>query len=244
MAPITCPECHREINTCPHCGHSLELGCESSGPQESEITTTSRMAMTALQRRRIIVGVVLIAVIGSLGLSLLARQRARSEYIENLNLLCITMLVGASEAEALCNLIAQVWRDTIYEEYNAATAKFTIKEYYYSPNTTSYSKYAFEDDFNVSLAKLFRDGDTISRVDVIKENREAVDSIMKNLKNPSPEFERCYATVQELYGAYQGLTSLAIDPVGSLQTFSQSKNDKAAKFLECLRLLETQIPDK
>ena len=152
MAPITCPECHREINTCPHCGHSLELGCESSGPQESEITTTSRMAMTALQRRRIIVGVVLIAVIGSLGLSLLARQRARSEYIENLNLLCITMLVGASEAEALCNLIAQVWRDTIYEEYNAATAKFTIKEYYYSPNTTSYSKYAFEDDFNVSLA--------------------------------------------------------------------------------------------
>lgn len=248
MALINCPECQREISdtvkACPHCGYSLEQDVESAGLQKVEIAAVSLKAKIPSKTLRMVISVVLVSVIGFAGLILLIRQRARSEYIDNLNLLSTTMLSGAGDSEALCNLIAQVWSDTIYQKYNGATAKYTIMKSFYSPGITSYSKYAFEDDFNTSLAKLFADADTVSKVNSIKANRDSVDKIMKGLKSPTPEFERCYATVQELFGAYQGLTGLAIDASGNLQTFSQSKNDRVASFLEYHRRLGTQIPEK
>ena len=83
-------------------------------------------------------------------------KKARTTYIDNLILISTSMLLGASEAESLCNLTVSVWRNTIYKESNPSTDKFTK------------STYGFNDDFNVSLAKLFADTSTTQTIDSIK----------------------------------------------------------------------------
>jgi hypothetical protein len=66
---------------------------------------------------------------------------------------------------------------------------------------------------------------------------------MKKLQNPPSDLETCYETASELYATYKGITDLAINPKGSLQSFSEDKNDKISKFMELYDKLKTQIPE-
>lgn len=68
--------------------------------------------------------------------------------------------------------------------------------------------------------------------------------MMKVLQDPPDGLEKSYDTVLELYPVYKSLTDLAINPSGSLETFSQNKSQKISKFLELYQKLETQIPEK
>ena len=251
MPLINCPECQREISdtvqACPHCGYVIAKNTEQKAPQKVEIAAVSLKPKDPAKLKKTLVTIVaaiLVCVVGSTALMISSRRKARNEYIDNLNELASSMILGAGMAESLCDLTAQVWRDAIYKEYHSSTAKYTIITGLYDASRTSYSEYLFVSDFNTALAKLFADADTTSKIDAVKANKALVGDIMKKLNNPTSEFEKCYATVEELFGAYSGLTELAVNPSGNLQTFSQNEHDRAAKFLEYYERLETQIPEK
>jgi len=166
----------------------------------------------------------------------------RQEYIDNLTNARYTMLMGAADAENLCNLTKTVWYNTIHKELDADTNKYTVNGYV--EGITKYSKDEINDDFNTSLATLYSDASTISAVNGIKENREEVAALMKLLQNPTDEFVSAYNTLDTMYSYYYNLTGLAISPSGSLTTYSSNFSEYDSGCMEYYNKLDLQIPEK
>lgn len=242
MALILCPECNREISdkvkACPHCGYPFESSPDNDDAQKVEITSVNIQPRDPQKTKKIlsVVGAVVILIVVAFAaytfISMNQEKEAFNTYVDNLNRANQTMITGASDSETFLNLTARVWRDSIYEERDPETQKYTM------------TGGSFHDDFNISLGKLFADAETEATISGIQDNQELVEGIMKELQNPPEGLEKCYDTVTDLYSAYQGLTGLAINPSGSLQSFSENKNSKIDKFLELYKKLESQIPEK
>ena len=97
-----------------------------------------------------------------------ARVQEANDYAANLELASFTMLTGASTAEEAGTLIHDVWYDTIFDEHNADTSKYT------SGNS----------DFNDSLSELFSDEEFQDKISSIKLNQDTVKDLMHKLTNP------------------------------------------------------------
>lgn len=158
-------------------------------------------------------------------------EKLRQEYSENLELISVTMLSGAGDAEKCGNLIKKVWYNSIYEERDSTTDQYT-RPYGY-----------FVSDFNDALVNLFVDSDFNGQIEAIEENQELVKSLMKELKNPPEEFEDAYEALAGFYEAYLAFTNLVISPSGSLQTFSSNFNDADSKVFNCYKTMELYLED-
>lgn len=154
------------------------------------------------------------------------------EYGDNLNLVTMTMLSGAAKAEDAGNLIKSVWYDTIYEEYDSETYKYTHS-----------NGYGFNDDFNDSLAALFSDSTFRTQISEIESNQETVEGLMKQLQDPPEEYEAAYDALMDYYSAYLELTGLVVNPSGSLQTFSQNFNSADSETLKCYKAMQIYIEE-
>ena len=250
MALISCPECKKEISdrvaACPHCGYPFENERRVQKVELSSVNIKSKNPKVTKKLMISIIYLIVVIILSVGGLLFYKNEKVKYEkklYVDNLNLVIFSMLDGAAQAEELCNLTYSVWRNTIYEENDSKTNKYTIVSYKYSPDKTWYSDDDFENDFNIALAKLFTDSETINAIKDIEENQSLVMQSMKNMQNPPDKLEKCYETVNDLYSTYQGLTELAISPKGSLQTFGENKTEKANMFLELYKKIEIQIPE-
>ena len=243
MALINCPECNKEISdkvkACPHCGYPFEEQTPANeNMQKVELSSVNLQPRNPAKIKKImfwIGGVAIIAIISitaMIFIKSLTEKKAFNQYIDNLNLASTTMLTGGAKAEGLNNLTAKVWTNAIYEDSDPTTDKFTKKNG------------RFVDDFNEALTTFFYDTTTKSTMTTIEYNQDSVRKIMKDLQNPPEGLEKCYETITDMYAAYNGLTGLALNPTGSLTTFSQSKNEKVDAFLDLLNKLEAQIPEK
>ena len=248
MALINCPECNKEISdkvrSCPYCGYPFEenlIQNEETRPQQVELTGV-RISGTRYKKVALfsILGLILVVTI-FLGFKIrnekiveLEYRETFNTYIDNLNLVQLSMISGASDAEGLCNLTIKVWHNAIFKKYDPATDKFTRK-YIYGMTWI---------DFNEALANLYDAPTTKITIEDIESNQILVKDIMKELQIPPEGLEKCHDTVTELYTAYKGLTNLAINPVGNLTSFSESKSAKANNVLELLDRLSNQVPEK
>jgi len=246
MALINCPECGKEISdkvkACPHCGYPLveeQPGEATTAPQQVEVTGLK--LPTKNYKKIITIGLVSLAVIiaAVFGFKYIMEQRAQksyeesfNSYIDKLSLLQVAMITGGSSAEELSGLVASVWSNAIYEEYDDTTDKFTRPNGY------------FVDDFNEALSNLFNDSSTKSTISDLEKNQEVVGSLMKELQNPPSGLEKCYDTVTELYTAYKGLTDLAINPSGNYNSFTETRREKINDFMDGWDRLDAQIPEK
>ena len=123
-----------------------------------------------------------------------------------------TMLDGAAKAVNAGNLIKSVWYNAIYEERDAETDKYTMKNG------------EFVDDFNDALSNLFSDENFVNSISEIELNQSEVTDLMKKLKNPPKKYEEAYAVLKTYYDNYIKMTKSVISPTGSLQTFSEDFN--------------------
>ena len=158
-------------------------------------------------------------------------QKQSEEYGTNLNMAAYSMLSGASDAETCGNLIKQVWYNAIYEKSDSKTDKYTKPKGYYVS------------DFNDALQNLFSDSSFSGQIADINDNKDTVNSLMKKLKNPPEEYKDAYESLSKLYDAYISLTNLAIDPTGSLQTYSQNFNDADNETLNCYNALKMYLEE-
>lgn len=150
----------------------------------------------------------------------------KQEYAINLDLATYTMLSGAADAEVCCNLIVQVWSNSIWEKEDQATDKYT------RPNGF------FEADFNDALSNLFMDTDFCVQINNITDNQETVNEVIKELKNPPEEYEAAYECLFDCYDAYLIFTNLAVRPTGSLETFSSDFDDADTNFMHCYDVMK------
>lgn len=158
-------------------------------------------------------------------------KQRRREYSEKLQLVIGNMLSGAADAEDCCNLIRRVWSNAIYERDNDETDKYTKV------------KGSFVTDFNDALDNLYGDLDFQTKISDIKENQETVISIMKELQNPQEEYKTAYKFLVQCYDAYLTFTNMAINPNGSLNTFSDDFDDADTEFLHCYDTMKIYLPD-
>lgn len=239
MALIHCPECTKEISdkvvACPHCGYPLMENNKEREvtPQPVEVTAV-KLQTNSKTKKTIFVSIIGVVVLVGLvfGINAYKNQKAYNTYIDNLQAAQLLMISGGSDAEALCNLTGQVWRNAIYEDRDSETDKFTRPNGY------------FVSDFNAALSNLYANSSTKTTVSEIESNQEAVKLLIKDLQSPPKGLEKCYDTVTDLYSAYKGLTDLAVDPSGSLTSFLDSKSTKIDAFMEAYEKLSNQIPEK
>ncbi len=151
------------------------------------------------------------------------------EYLDNLQLVTDTMLSGAIDAENCCNLIVQVWNNAIWEKEDDATDQYTRSDGH------------FVEDFNDALNNLFADPEFCLQIDNIMENQTIVNSIVGQMKNPPEEYKSAHESLAECYDAYLTFTGLAINPTGSLNTFSEDFNNADTEFLHCYHVMEFYI---
>lgn len=157
-----------------------------------------------------------------------AEENARrsQEYFDNLQLVTDTMLSGAVDAENSCNLIVEVWSNAIWEKEDDVTDRYTRPDGH------------FVEDFNDALSNLFADPEFSLQIDNIMENQRTVNSIVGRLKNPPEEHKSAYESLSECYDAYLTFTNMAINPTGSLNTFSEDFSDADTAFIHCYHLME------
>lgn len=238
---IFCGECGVEVpqgmEACLNCGCPVENDVET--PQKVEVTGVSLPKRKKNKKLFVIIAIVVVVLLGA-GLivgniihqkKLAEEARMKEEYLEKLELASYTMLVGAAEAEDAGNLIKSVWFNSIYEESDPTTDKYTRPNGY------------FYDDFNDALSLLFFDDDFIVQLDTIEANQEEVAKLMKDLKNPPEEYEDAYDALKKYYEAYTNLTNLAINPSGSLTTFSENFNTADTEVLNCYNTMQLYIED-
>lgn len=268
MAMMECPKCGEQVSDkarrCVHCGEvlipeekrycgecgvELEAGvmeCPSCGcPVEEQILQPQKVEVTGVKvtkKMKIVIGIVIaILVLGGgaiFGISQYQKKKAADEYAqnvktyaENLEVAAFTMLTGAGDAENCGNLIKKVWSNAIYEERDSETDPYTRPNGY------------FVSDFNEALSNLFVDSDFTSKISTIKDNQDKVNDLMKKLKNPPAEHKEAYEKLTELYDAYLSLVNCAIDPTGSLQSYSNTFNEADSNTVNAYKAMKMYFED-
>ena len=237
-----CMECGAELEEgmteCPKCGCPVE---DTQGqradekPQKVEVT-----GVKVTKKIKIVIGIIvaLLIIVSVTAVAISEYQKKKEakeyaqrveEYSDNLELATFTMLSGASDAESSANLIKQVWYNSIYEKQDDETDKYTKPDGY------------FVSDFNDALGNLYSDESFSRKISSIKDNQDTVGGLMKELKNPPDEYKEAYDALSVFYEAYISLTNCAIDPSGSLQTYSSSFNDADTNTLNAYKSMELSI---
>lgn len=183
------------------------------------------------KRKLIIIGIIVfICIIAGLILFLQSRKVL---YIEKLETTRLEMLDSGSDAESICNLTSKVWYNAIYEEFDDETDKYTRTHYGIADSFIN---------FNEAIGNLYSDEDIIDKVSSIQDNQKNVKALIKDLQNPPKDLKDCYDTILNMYDYYKNLTDLAINPTGSLEDYSNSKNDAVDGFMTEYEKLDNIMP--
>lgn len=241
---MLCEECGTvitgQMESCPCCGCPVPTAdpTEEEIPQKVEVTAVNLPPIARNTKKYIVIAVAaVLAIIAALFIGKTAKEkkaaeeaaRARAAYETNLETASYTMLLGAIEAEDAGNLIKKVWYNSIYEEYDSETNKYTRPNGY------------FLSDFNDALGNLFADSEFRATISSIERNQDTVSGLMKKLKNPPEEYEDAYEAIKDLYDAYTKLTNLATNPSGNLRTFSDNFTDADTETVNCYEALQMYI---
>lgn len=259
MALIICPECQQQVSdqatTCPKCGFPLSIVGNPSDTQTTEFAPPANRTVPAKRttnRKPLIIAIIAaVCIVALVLIGALAKKaadekaaaeaqaaaeqasiEARNTYISNLEAFITKALNGGAKAEDLCNLTKNVWHDSIFEEYDSETVKYTKHDGVYW------------DDFNDALRALYSDEEIQEIIDDIEYSQVEVKVLYKALQDPTEEFEKCFQLVDELYSVFFNFTNLAISPSGNLTTYTENFGEYDAEFLELYEKLELLIPEK
>lgn len=182
----------------------------------------------------VVVAAVVFGIVATIGIVQYQKKKAEEAYAArlhsysaNMQEAASLMLKGAADAEECGNLVKKVWYNAIYEERDSET----------DPYTTEDGRW-FVDDFNEALANLFASSTYKLSKSKIEKNTEDVNSLMKKLLNPPTEYSAAYDKLSELYDAYSSLTECALNPSGSLKSYSSTFNDADSAVLKCFKAVQ------
>lgn len=242
MIEKSCPECGAALadtdTSCPNCGCPVEGSEKEEEPQKVELTNV-KFSINK-RKRNIIFVVIAVLVVGCVAGFFIKQKQAEkisATYRHNLSNAVYTMFEGAAKAESAGNLIHSVWSNAIYKKEDPETNEYTKEKGVYS------DKKYFVDDFNTALKNLFADGKFASdRLEIIN-NQEQVQILMKELKDPPEEYKDAYSALKEFYDAYTKLVSCALDPTGSLTSYTTTFNEADTNTMNTYKAMSLYIED-
>ena len=157
-----------------------------------------------------------------------AEIESYNSFITDLNLLYSTSFSGASEAESVCVLVLNVWKDSIFETPSAETEKYV----------------SGAADFNEAIQRVYADAEIQEKVTSIRKTQDKVDTYIQNLQSCPAELSKAYDVALELNAAFNGLTDLALSPEGNYTSFGTAKKDKTDAYIASYKTMEAVIPGK
>lgn len=164
-------------------------------------------------------------------------------YLDDMRKGSAMVVVAAAEAEDVCITTRQVWYNTIFKESDIETNEYTIKSNAYSPTVGDYTDSQFNDDFNVSIKRLYESEYMKKKLDSIDGWNESISEMQRKLSNPPKEIEAEYDAFVKLIDAYYDLTDLAKEPTGSLQSYSEKFNECDYELMSLYNKLDRQLPE-
>lgn len=247
---LFCKECGNRLTSedtvCPKCGCLIEARSKIyKEPQKVEVT---RINVNKHKIKNIgiicssLVAIIILVVISYIVINTNNEKKQFNIYIDKVNEITDDMQTGASSSEDLCNLTSSVWYNSIYKKSSSSTNKYCINSKYYKSSKSEYSKSEFYDDFNLALTSMVVDKE--SDIKDIEQNQSDVDEKMKELQMPPKGAENCYSALSDLYGKYQTLTNLAVDPSGNLTTYQSNVTTAEEGYDTGYRQMNVQIPQK
>ena len=222
MALINCPECQKEISdkvkACPNCGYPF-----SESNTQKVVITDVKLKSSKVIPKIVIAGISIIVIF------FITNGIRKNNYQTNLGIITKQMLDGGIIAEELTGLTHDVWYNTIYKKQNSKTDKFTG------------ASYGFNSDFNLSLSSLSLDSDVRSKKRELENMRNKVEILMKKLQNPPKSLQNSYNDLDKLYRSFISYVELAINPSGSLTSFTSNVNKSSSDFIESYSKLKLYI---
>ena len=225
---VTCPQCGQKQpynnGRCINCGKPLNGQVEDVGNSQVKPKKKGKKKLVSL------IVVLLLAVAGGVYFFTLNQKK---EYIDNLHSFQLSVVLGGTKAEDLCNLTRQVWYDAIFEEYSAETEKYTHNEF---------GRYVY--DFNDALIALSADEDIQSQKGLISTYQDTARETMAELTNPPSGLDECYTVALDLYSEFNKLCNLAVSPSGSLQSYTDEINECDSEVGDLFERFSLIVPDR
>ena len=236
-----CSECGAEIpegvTACPNCGNPI-VAETTENVQKVEL---SKVAVPKVKMNKKILLALAAAALVVIGIFAGISSNKEKEYVENYKKAVNSMLTGGARAEDVCNDIVSVWSNSINHKFDPDTNQYTLKSDYrtYYKNesgsaSSSQRKY-FNDDFNTSLTLYFLDTDYQTSSSTLKSNQTTVNSLMSKLSKVPKGYENAYVAIDSLYDEYLAFTEMALNPTGSLTSFSAAFHEVDNDFLSCYK---------
>ena len=204
-----CEECGNTIqggmSKCPSCGCPVQLFVKESRTTEKASERSSGKNTSSRTVKRILVFLIL-CIIVLVGILI----GYRMVYRERLVFAVQEMMDGAEKSEIACNLVNDVWYNSIYMISDENTDRFTKNDA------------GFVDDFNDALDSLFEDTQYQKTVTEIQNNRNDVVLSIKRLQHPPLGMKESFSILMELYDAYYSLTVMALHPTGSYSSYNEN----------------------
>ena len=211
--PVSGDTASGEETACPDC-ESTAVPVMEPEPAEAPITEQKRSGKKSKTPLLLAVGV--IWQINDTKLKQYADTMAQTAY---------SMMTGTDEANICGSLIVQVWQNAIYHTENDTTDPYTRPDG------------QFVEDFNDALRNLLTDLEFSARQALLAENRAAVQSGMRELKDPPAKYSEEYAALCDLYDDYIVIVNMALNPQGSLKTYSEEYYEASkAAYESCVRI--------
>jgi hypothetical protein len=160
-------------------------------------------------KKKIILAVILVAIMAGVGVAVTVK--ADKEYQANMENAVFLMMVGGVTTETAVNTVQNVWYDTIFNDRVYINGKV----------------YTDFNDTIVAQREAFELDGTYKK---IKDNRASVDNALYKLKSPSARNKEQYDAIIAIYTDYEAFTEMALNPTGSLTSYSSAIIEKDNDF--------------
>ena len=159
--------------------------------------------------------------------SKLLQEKDLAEYKVNYSSAMVSMLEGAEISNDCCVKILKVWGNSIWEEHDDETDKYTY-------NGTEFY------DFNTALDNLYSDPDFSASLESLYDNKDEVMRAIKKLNKYPDGMEYSYELIKEGYDSYKKLYNLATSPDGSFNSYSDEFSDATDNFMDVFDKIELE----
>lgn len=172
---------------------------------------------------------------------------SKAEYEETLRNTADDIFENSQEAESLINQYLDVWDYSIksrgaisFDEmiYVTGLSEEDVREHFPENAAGNISS-----DFSVNISSLHSYFESKDKFDALEKKSIEIKEQMQELKNPPSEYERAYEEVLDLYAYGEEFIGMALDPSGSLQSFTENKNNLTSDILEKNKKIEALISD-
>jgi hypothetical protein len=151
------------------------------------------------------------------------KQEEVEEYGKKLNFLVMNMLNTGADAEKMINGYIDVWHKAIFN----AGVKINGKWYSNFNGAVSALKIQFEQE---------------GKIEKLKDSLDKTEEELKELKNPPEEYKELYELAVDMYKAHKEFIEYAIDPSGSLQSYSSDARSLSQQFVNLYNEYNIKAP--